>query len=74
MKAGPSDVGGGRRVKWEGSINARANKNAQIIIHESFITLFGAFSAVVGEHEAMNCLEHDASKATSGDLTAAKST
>ena len=31
----------------------------------------GAFSAVVGERKAMNCLEQDASKATSGDLTAA---
>ena len=34
-------------------------------------TILGAFSAVVGERKAMNCLEQDDSKATSGDLTAA---
>ena len=54
-------VGGGG-----GSINARANKFMSPLFH-----YFGAFSAVVGEREAMNCLEQDASKATSGDLTAA---
>ena len=44
------------------SINAWANGNAKLIIHESFI---GTFSAVVGERKAMNCLEQGASKATS---------
>ena len=32
---------------------------------------FCAFLDAVGEREAMNCPEQDASKATSGDLTAA---
>ena len=43
----------------------------KLIIHNLLFNYFGAFSAVVGERKAMNCLEQDASKATSGDLTAA---
>ena len=43
----------------------------KLIIHDLLFRYFGAFSAVVGEREAVNCLEQDVSKATSGDLTAA---
>ena len=50
-------------------------KNAKINYSEVFYFChyFGAFSAVVGERKAMNCLEQNASKATSGylQLTAA---
>ena len=49
----------------------RPTKMQKLIIHDLLFNYFGVFSAVVGEREAMNCLEQDASKTTSGDLTAA---
>ena len=54
-----------------GSINERASGNAKLSL---LFHYFGTFSAVAGEHKAMNCLEQGASKATSGDLTATSST
>ena len=46
-------------------------KMQKLIIHDLLFNYLGTFSAVVGERKAMNCLKQDASKATSGDLTAA---
>ena len=58
------------RVKW-GAQLLRGPTKMQINYSQIF---YFTILAAVGEREAMNCLEQDASKAASRDLTAAQST